>query len=290
MVTPFEGFDIEDVETGEATIHVRHAGSGPPLLLLHGHPETGAMWHLVAPRLAEDFHVVVPDLRGYGASSKPPTTEDHEPYSKRAFGRDLFAVMSHLGFERFSIAGHDRGGRTAYRMALDAPDRVDRLAVLDIIPTVEMWDAMDAGLAMENWHWLFLAQPAPFPEDLITPDPDRYYFRDRTERFAPAALEEYRAAVHDPATVHAICEDYRAGATFDRDLDAADRAAGRRISCPVLVLWSSREDVDPLDPLGVWRRWAGDVRGEGLDCGHFLAEEMPDETHAWLRAFFAERG
>jgi haloacetate dehalogenase len=171
-------------------------------------------------------------------------------------------------------------------MALDAPARVERLAVLDIIPTVEMWDAMDGGLAMENWHWLFLAQPAPFPESLITPDPDRYYFRDRTERFAPEALEEYRAAVHDPATVHGICEDYRAGATFDRDLDAADRAAGRRISCPVLVLWSSREDVDPLDPLGVWRRWADDVRGEGLDCGHFLAEEMPEETYASLRAFF----
>jgi haloacetate dehalogenase len=282
----FPGFDVEDVDTGEATIHVRRGGSGPPLLLLHGHPETGAMWHLVAPALAEDFTVVVPDLRGYGASSKPPTTEDHEPYSKRAFARDLFAVMSQLGFERFSVAGHDRGGRTAYRMALDAPARIERLAVLDIVPTVEMWDAMDARLAMENWHWLFLAQPAPFPEELIGADPDRYYFRTRPERFAPAALEEYREAVRDPRTIHAICEDYRAGATFDRALDAADRATGRRIACPVLVLWSRLEDLDPLDPLSIWRRWADDVRGEGLACGHFLAEELPEETLAALRTFF----
>jgi len=174
----FEGFELEDVDTGEATIHVRAGGSGPPLLLLHGHPETGAMWHLVAPRLVETFTVVVPDLRGYGESSKPPSTEDHEPYSKRAFGRDLFAVMSRFGFERFSVAGHDRGGRTAYRMALDAPERIERLAVLDIVPTVEMWDATDARLAMENRHRLFLAQPAPYPDELITADADRYDFRD----------------------------------------------------------------------------------------------------------------
>ncbi|HYG73004.1 MAG TPA: alpha/beta hydrolase, partial [Actinomycetota bacterium] len=170
-MSPFPGFATETIDTAEARIHLRRGGSGPPLLLLHGHPETGAMWHLVAPRLAERFSVVVPDLRGYGASSKPPTTPDHEPYSKRAFGRDLLEVMARLGFERFGVAGHDRGGRTAYRMALDAPERITRLAVLDIVPTVEMWDAMDARLAMENWHWLFLAQPAPFPEDLISPDP-----------------------------------------------------------------------------------------------------------------------
>jgi haloacetate dehalogenase len=282
----FPGFATQTIDTGEAAIHVRHGGSGPPLLLLHGHPETGAMWHLVAPRLAHAFTVVVPDLRGYGASSKPPTTQDHEPYSKHAFARDLFAVMSHLGFERFSVGGHDRGGRTAYRMALDAPERIERLAVLDIVPTVEMWDAMDARLAMENWHWLFLAQPAPFPEELIGADPDRYYFRQRPERFDPTALEEYRSALRDPRTIHAICEDYRAGATFDRDLDARDRAGGRRITCPVLVLWSRLEDVDPLDPLSIWRRWAGDVRGEGLECGHFLAEELPDRTYEALRTFF----
>lgn len=283
----FPGFRTEDVPTGEATIHVRHGGSGPPLLLLHGHPETGAMWHLVAPRLAEAFTVVVPDLRGYGASSKPPTTPDHEPYSKRVLGRDLLAVMSRLGFERFGVVGHDRGGRVAYRMALDAPERIERLAVLDIIPTVEMWDAMDARLAMANWHWLFLAQPAPFPEELITADPDRYYFRTRWERFAPEALEEYRASLRDPAAIHAICEDYRAGATFDRELDARDRAEGRRVACPVLVLWSAREDLEPLDPLAVWRRWADDVDGRGLDCGHFLAEERPDDTYDALAGFFA---
>ena len=279
-------FSTERIDTGEAVIHVRRGGSGPPLLLLHGHPQTGAMWHRVAPRLAEHFTVVVPDLRGYGASSKPRTTGDHEPYSKRAFGRDLFAVMSHLGAARFAVAGHDRGGRTAYRMALDEPARIERLAVLDIVPTVEMWDAMDARLAMENWHWLFLAQPAPFPEATISADPDRWYFRDRPERFDPDALAEYRAALRDPETIRALCEDYRAGATFDRELDAADRADGRRIGCPVLVLWSSLEDLDPLDPLAVWRRWADDVEGRGLDCGHFLAEERPEETFEALSTFF----
>ena len=286
-MSPFPGFATETIDTAEARIHLRRGGSGPLLLLLHGHPETGAMWHLVAPRLAERFSVVVPDLRGYGASSKPPTTPDHEPYSKRAFGRDLLDVMARLGFERFGVAGHDRGGRTAYRMALDAPERITRLAVLDIVPTVEMWDAMDARLAMENWHWLFLAQPAPFPEDLISPDPDRFYFRTRPERFAPEVLAEYRAALRDRDTIHAICEDYRAGATFDRELDARDREAGRRIACPVLVLWSALKDVDPLDPLAIWGRWADDVRGRAFDCGHFLAEELPDETCAALSDFFA---
>jgi haloacetate dehalogenase len=246
------------------------------------------MWHLVAPRLAERFTVVAADLRGYGDSSKPPTTPDHEPYSKRAFGRDQFAVMRRLGFERFALVGHDRGGRTAYRMALDEPDRISRLAVLDIVPTVEMWDALDLRLAMENWHWLFLAQPAPFPEEVIGVDVERWYFRKRRERFHPDALAEYLRALRDPATIHAICEDYRAGATFDRELDAADRAAGRRIGCPVLVLWSALEDLDPLDPLSVWRRWADDVRGEGLPAGHFLAEELPEETSDRLRDFLLE--
>jgi haloacetate dehalogenase len=284
----FPGFGTERIDTGEALIHVRSGGDGPPLLLLHGHPETHAMWHRVAPRLAERFTVVAVDLRGYGDSSKPATADDHEPYSKRAFARDQLAVMSALGFERFRVAGHDRGGRTAYRMALDAPERIERLAVLDIVPTVEMWEAMDARLAMENWHWLFLAQPAPFPEELIAADPDRYYFRARPERFDPMALAAYRRALRDPATIRAICEDYRAGATVDRELDARDRADGRRIACPVLVLWSALEDLDPLGPLDVWRRWADDVRGHGLPCGHFIAEELPAETLDAFLGFFAD--
>jgi haloacetate dehalogenase len=286
-VALFEGFEIADVDAGEATIHVRRSGSGPPLLLLHGHPQTGAMWHLVAPRLAERFTVVVPDLRGYGISSKPPSAPDHEPYSKRAFACDQLEVMRQLGFERFAVAGHDRGGRTAYRMALDAPERVSRLAVLDIVPTVEMWDAMDAHLAMENWHWLFLARPEPFPERIIGADPDAYY-RHRLDDpiFDPEAREEYLAALRDPETIHAVCEDYRAGATFDREADARDRADGRRISCPLLVLWSEREDLAQMDPLTIWRRWAGDLHGRGFDAGHFLAEERPDEVLAELESFF----
>jgi len=287
-VTLFAGFEEAVVDTGEASIHLHRGGSGPPLLLLHGHPETHAMWHRVAPALAEDFTVVAATLRGYGRSSKPASTPDHEPYSKRAFARDQIEVMRQLGYERFAVAGHDRGGRTAYRMALDRPDVVTRLAVLDIVPTVEMWDAMDMRLAMENWHWFFLAQPEPLPEDLIGANVDAYYFRAGRERFHPDALAEYVRAIHDPATVHAICEDYRAGATYDRDADEADRRAGRRIGCPVLVLWSAREDLDPLDPLSIWRRWADDVRGEGLDGGHFLAEELPQETARGLRDFFLE--
>jgi haloacetate dehalogenase len=195
--------------------------------------------------------------------------------------------MASLGFERFAVAGHDRGGRVAYRLALDHAERVIRLAVLDIVPTVEMWDRMDARLALENWHWLFMAQPEPFPERLIGVDVDSYYFRDRRERFDPRALDAYLRALRDPETIHAICEDYRAGATYDRELDARDRAEGRRIGCPVLVLWSALEDLDPLDPLAVWGGWAAEVSGEGFDCGHFLAEELPERTEAALRAFFS---
>ena len=256
----FEGFEELTIDAGEASIHLRRGGSGPPLLLLHGHPQTHVMWHLVAPALAERFTVVAADLRGYGDSSKPPTTEDHEPYSKRAMARDQVAVMAALGFERFSVAGHDRGGRVAYRLALDHPDSVERLSVLDIIPTGEVWTRMDADIAMDFWHWLFLAQPEPVPERMLGENPEAYYLRDRTI-FAPEALGEYLHHVHEPQTVHAMCEDYRAGAGLDRELDDADRAAGKRISCPVLTLWSSRDVLfQKHDPLEVWRGWADDVR------------------------------
>jgi haloacetate dehalogenase len=287
MADLFPGFEAEDVGTAGARIHLRRGGSGAPVLLLHGHPETHAMWHRVAPRLAEDFAVVAADLRGYGDSEKPPSAPDHEPYSKRAMARDMVEVMSSLGFDRFAVAGHDRGGRVAYRMALDHPGRVERLAVLDIVPTVEMWDRMDARLALENWHWLLMAQPDPFPERLIGFDVDSYYFRVRRERFDPRALDEYFRALRDPETIHAICEDYRAGATYDRDLDGRDKAEGRRIRCPVLVLWSALEDLDPLEPMSIWRDWADDVRGEGFDCGHFLPEERPDRTYDALAAFLS---
>jgi haloacetate dehalogenase len=282
---------LTTIDTGEATIRVRYGGSGPPLLLLHGHPQTHAMWHLVAPGLAEQFTVVAADLRGYGESSKPPTAPDHEPYSKRAMGRDMLAVMRALGFEQFHVAGHDRGGRVAYRLALDHPESILKLAVLDIIPTGEHFRRADADFALGYFHWFFLAQPYPFPERLIEGNPDFYYLRrrglDGASLFAPEALEDYRRAWNDPATIHAMCEDYRAAATYDRALDDADRGV-KRISCPLLALWGKRNSLDRwYDVLGVWRDWADDVRGRAIDCGHYLPEEAPEETLAELRAFFS---
>jgi haloacetate dehalogenase len=282
----FEGFELSRVDLAEVELRVRHGGSGPPLLLLHGHPQTHAMWHAVAPRLAADFTVVCPDLRGYGESSKPETDVDHAPYSKRAMAVELVELMKRLEFERFSVAGHDRGGRVAYRMALDHPQRVERLAILDILPTAEMWLRMDRELGLINWHWYFLAQPAPFPENLIGADPDAYYFRGDRSRFHPDALEDYLRCVANPATIHAMCEDYRAGAGIDVELDEADRDQGRKIECPVLALWAGRDELSRFDPVEIWRVWAADVRGAPIDSGHFLAEEAPDETYGALSFFF----
>jgi haloacetate dehalogenase len=285
----FEGFKLSKVDGGEATVRVRHGGSGPPLLLLHGNPQTHVMWHLVAPWLAEDFTVVTTDLRGYGESSKPPTTPDHRPYSKREMAKDQVEVMRKLGFERFSVCGHDRGGRVAYRMALDHPERVVKLAVLDIIPTGEAFRRTDMAFGLGYWHWFFLAQPFDLPERLIGTDPD--YFLQRTGRpdvWTQEAMEEYRRCFRDPKTVHAICEDYRAAATLDFDDDEADRQAGRRMPCPVLALWGRRGSLEEwYDVVGVWRGWADEARGRAIDCGHYLPEEAPEETHAELRDFFA---
>jgi haloacetate dehalogenase len=284
----FEGFTQSKIDTGEATINVRHGGSGPPLLLLHGWPQTQAMWHLVAPRLAQDFSVVVPDLRGYGDSSKPPTTDDHEPYSKRAMARDQVAVMQQLGHERFFVAGHDRGGRVSYRLALDHPARVLKLATLDIIPTGEAFRRTTMASALSSWHWFFLIQPFDFPEKMIQADPETFFLRRRAQPFAPEALAEYRRCFHDPATIHAMCEDYRAGASYDFTLDEADRG-NRRITCPMLALWASRGNLEALhDVLAIWRDWADEVHGRALQSGHYLAEEAPDDTYAELKAFFAD--
>lgn len=283
----FEDFELSRIDTGGAVINTRHGGSGPPLLLLHGNPQTHAMWHMVAPGLAEDFTVVATDLRGYGDSSKPPSAPDHSPYSKREMARDQVSVMEQLGFESFNVCGHDRGGRVAYRMALDHPERVAKLAVLDIVPTSEAFRRADMSFGLGYWHWFFLAQPYDLPERMISADPELALFRERPNVFTPEALEEYRRCFSDPATVHAICEDYRAGATVDFDLDEEDLRAGRRIGCPVLVLWGSRGNLEEwYDVPGIWRDWAGDVRGGALDCGHYLAEEAPEETLAELRAFF----
>ena len=277
------------VDTGEAVLRVRQGGNGPPLLLLHGHPQTHVMWHRLAPHLAQDFSVVLADLRGYGESSKPPTATDHAPYSKRAMARDLVALMQRLGFEQFFVAGHDRGARCAYRMALDHPERVLKLAVLDIIPTYEAFRRADMTFGLGYWHWFFLAQPYPLPERMIGANPDNYYFSSRRDLFAPEALADYLRCVHNPATIHAMCEDYRAGATIDYALDQADHGQ-RRIGCPLLALWGRRGQLEAwYDVLAIWRDWADDVRGCAIDSGHYLAEEAPDTTYAELAAFFGAK-
>ena len=239
------------------------------------------MWHAVAPILADAFTVIAADLPGYGRSA--PVSAG----SKREMAAALTGVMTELGFERFSIAGHDRGGRCAYRLALDEPERVERLALLDIVPTADMWRRVDKEFGLVDWHWFFLAQPEPFPERLIAAAPELFYFRANRGRFHPAALADYLEAVNDPAVIHAMCQDYRAGATIDHELDARDRASGRRIQCPVLALWAGRDELGRwFDVLSTWRRWADDVRGHPIDCGHFLAEERPQEVARDLRAFF----
>jgi haloacetate dehalogenase len=288
----FEGFELSMIDTGEAVIRVRHGGSGPPLLLLHGHPQTHMCWHKIAPRLAQHFTVVAADLRGYGDSSKPATTSDHEPYSKRAMARDQVAVMQSLGFETFFVAGHDRGGRCAYRMALDYPEKVRKLAVLDILPTGEHFRRANMHFALSWWHWFFLAQPYDLPERLIVADPDYYYWRRHGDQppayHSPEAFADYRRCWQNPQTIHAFCEDYRAGASYDFALDEADY--GRiRIECPLLVLWGLQDDLGSLygDVVGIWRGWADDVRGKGIDSGHYLQEEAPDETYQALYSFFA---
>lgn len=288
----FEGFKVTTIDTGEALIRVRHGGSGPPLLLLHGHPQTHAMWHKVAPRLSHHFTVVAADLRGYGQSSKPATTPDHAPYSKRAMARDQVEVMRQLGFETFYVAGHDRGGRCAYRMALDHPGRVLKLAVLDIVPTSEAWRRADMRFGLGFWHWFFLAQPYDLPERLIGADPDYYYWRRHGPEppgfIGTEAFEDFRRAFCNLETIHAMCEDYRAGATIDFSLDEADRGR-RRITCPVLALWAGRGELPQwYDVLSIWRAWADHVRGRALDCGHHLALEAPEETCTELYEFFVQ--
>lgn len=289
----FEGFEQAMIDTGEAAIRVWHGGNGPPVLLMHGIPETHVMWHKIAPRLARDFTVVATDLRGYGDSSKPPSTTDHAPYSKRAMARDQVDVMRQLGFDRFFVAGHDRGARCAYRMALDHPQRVLKLAVLDIVPTGEVFRRVDMKLGLAFWVWFLLAQPYDLPERVVGADPQLFldYMLERwagsADAFPAEVRAEYARTFREPETLHAICEEYRAATTLDYQHDEADRGR-RRIACPVLALWSRQAFLQTWDDvLSVWRNWADDVRGRAFDCGHFLAEEAPDETYTELYSFFA---
>jgi haloacetate dehalogenase len=291
----FEGFAEHELATDRGTIHARVGGDGPPLLLLHGYPETHLMWHAAAPLLAHRFTVVVADLSGYGASLRPAPADDHAPHSKRALALDQVQAMASLGHERFAVSGHDRGGRVAYRMALDHPERISALSVLDIVPTAEVWARADARLSLIYWHWGFLAQPAPLPERLIAGAPDAFMddhvrrigLGADPERYPEEVMAAYRRQLRDPGAVQAICEDYRAGASIDRELDEADR--GTPIACPVQVLWGKRGALELFygDVLEVWRGWAGHVTSRALDASHFLVEDAPEQTAQELIGFLS---
>ena len=291
----FPGFSTRRIRTSGAEIHCETGGSGPPLLLLHGYPQTHAMWHRVAPALAASYTVVCADLRGYGDSAKPPTDAAHAPYSKRAMAADMVEVMRALGFARFRLAGHDRGGRVAHRLCVDHPDAVERVAVLDISPTRTMFRGTDQAFAIAYYHWFFLIQPFDLPERLIGADPLFYLHRklggwgSGSGIFDARAMAEYERCFSDPATIHASCEDYRAAASIDLEHDEADVAAGRTVTCPLLALWGEKGVVHRLfHPLDDWRAVAQDVRGHALPCGHYLAEEASTATLEALVAFFGE--
>ena len=295
----FENFTERAVATGRGTVFARVGGSGPPILLLHGYPQTHLMWHTTAALLSDRHTVVVADLPGYGASFRPTPTPDHAAHSKRALALDLTEAMSALGHETFAVVGHDRGGRVAYRMALDHPGRVTAAAALDVVPTGEVWARADAAMALGYWHWAFLAQPAPLPERLIGADPDAFFdlhvralgLGAAPDRYPPDLMAAYRELLDDPEIVEAICEDYRAGAGIDREHDDADR--GRRyIECPLLALWSARGALPRFygDVLDVWRPWARRVAGRGLDASHFLVEDQPEQVAEIVSGFLEGAG
>jgi haloacetate dehalogenase len=292
----FENFTRAEVKTSGARIVTVYGGSGPPVLLMHGNPFTHACWHRIAPQLARDFTVVATDLRGYGDSEKPPGGDDHAGYSFRAMAQDQVEVMAALGFQRFYAAGHDRGARVLHRMCLDHPDKVARAAILDIIPTHHLLNNVNRDWGKFSWHWFFLIQPEDFPERMIGMDADFFIERKLAKTpqglsfFDPQALTEYKRCFRNPQTIHAICEDYRATFGIDLAMDSEDFARGRKIACPVLLLWGATGGVGRNhDSMQIWPHYAGDVRaGKALPCGHYLCDEAPDETSAELRAFFAE--
>ena len=296
--TLFNGFTVHDIERAGPRLHARRGGSGPPLLLLHGHPQTHAMWHRVAPALARRFTVVAADLRGYGDSARvAPHADhaDHTAYSKRRMALDMLGLMQSLGFERFAVLAHDRGARVAHRLALDHPQAVSRLMLLDIAPTLAMYEATTQAFARAYWHWFFLIQPAPLPERLIEADPVAYLREVMGRRhaglsvFAPEALAEYERCIAMPGTAASICEDYRASAGIDLEHDRVDRDAGRRLAPPLRVLWGAHGAVGRcFDVLPLWSAAAASVSGRALDCGHYIAEEAPDELLGEVFDFFKE--
>jgi haloacetate dehalogenase len=291
----FEGFESSDVMHDGVRLRVRHAGSGPPLLLLHGHPQTSAMWHRIAPSLTQRHTVFMMDLRGRGDSSRPPASDDHGLYSKRTMAGDAVAVMEHFGHRRFDVCAHDRGARVAHRMALDRPQAVQRAMLLDIAPTLAMYEGTTEAFARAYWHWFFLIQPAPTPERAIEADPAAWLREGMGARwagmapFAPEAMAEYERCLAIPGSATAVCEDYRASATIDLDHDRADRAAGHRVGVPLRVLWGAQGVVHRcFDPMALWREAATDVTGRALDCGHYIAEERPAELLDEIRIFFED--
>lgn len=292
MNTFFPGFERKQIEVSAASINLVRGGGGPAVLLLHGYPQTHCIWHKLAPRLAEKYTVVATDLRGYGDSSKPAGLPDHSNYSKRAMALDQVEVMQALGYKEFHLVGHDRGARVAHRLALDHPQRVKKIAVLDICPTRTMYERTDRAFAKAYFHWFFLIQPAPFPEKLIGADPEFFIKFQMGQRhgglqvFAPDAMAEYVRCFSDPATIHASCEDYRAAESIDLEHDAADMV--EKIACPVLALWGKQGVIEQqFDCLADWRAVAREVRGEALDCGHYLPEEQPEEVARQLESFLA---
>lgn len=296
-----EDFATIEIQTDATRIFVRRGGAGAPVLLLHGFPQTHMMWRSVAPKLAHNFMVVCADLRGYGRSGCPPSTADHSPYSKRAMAQEMIFVMEQLGFSRFSVAGHDRGGRVAYRLALDHLDRVQRIAVLDIVPTNAAWERADARIALDYWPWSLLAQPEPFPERMLTTLADTIVeealggWGSPLNTFPSDVRLTYAETLRDAAHAHAICEEYRAAATIDREHDATDAIEGRRIVCPLLVLWSAGASLNTWysaegGPIALWRALANDVQGETFDAGHFFPEKLPEQTAEALRRFFSRTG
>ncbi len=289
----FDGFTLSHIQVRDGALRVRHGGSGPPLLLIHGNPQTHAMWHKVAPVLARRYTVVCPDIRGFGGSMKPPATADHAPYAKREMARDLVELMAHFGFSQFQVVAHDRGARVAHRMALDHPAAVTRLALLDIVPTIEHFERADMKFGLGYYHWFWFAQPHPFPETLINAAPDEWFFghtsREPKNRdfFDPNALADYLAHVRDPEMIRGMCEDYRAAASIDLVHDRASREGGQKIACPLLVLWGAKGKIGAwYDALAIWRQYAAaEVTGHAVPSGHYLAEEAPDAVLAALDVF-----
>jgi haloacetate dehalogenase len=290
----FEGFERIDIETSGARIHLRHGGKGPPLLLLHGNPMTHVMWHKIADRLAREFHVVAADLRGYGDSSAPDAGENNINFSFRAMAQDQVEVMEKLGYREFRVAGHDRGARTTHRMCLDHPQRVQKAALIDILPNYHIWNNTSRQWAQSSWHWVFMAQPSPFPETMMGAVPARWFMEKKLSKpglglgfFDPRAFDEYVRCFNEK-TIRGSCADYRACVTCDLEMDTADRQAGRKVELPLLVLWGAKSHTGRVyqDVLGIWRDYGTNVTGAPIDCGHYVPEEKPDETYDQLIKFF----